>query len=80
MHEVSIAESLISEVAAAARRHGLSAVRGVGVCVGERSGVAPHALTFAFELMREGPILGSAVLDVRSVDGPDLCLEWIEGE
>jgi hydrogenase nickel incorporation protein HypA/HybF len=80
MHEVSIAESLLSEVAAAAQRHGLSAVRAVGVRVGTESGVAAEALAFAFELMRDGPVLAGAALDVQSTDGSDLSLEWIEGE
>ncbi len=79
MHEVSIAESLLSEVAAAARRHSLSAVHAVGVCVGVQSGVAPEALAQVFEILRDGPA-AAATLDVRSVDGSDLRLEWIEGE
>ncbi len=80
MHEVSIAESLLSEVAAAAARHGLSTVHAVGVCVGQHSGVAAEALAQAFTILREGPVLAGAALDVRSTDGTDLHLEWIEGE
>ncbi len=79
MHEVSIAESLLSEVAAAARRHSLSVVHAVGIRVGLQSGVVPEALAQAFEILRDGPVTAAA-LDVRSVDGTDLCLEWIEGE
>ncbi len=79
MHEVSIAESLLNEVAVAARRHSLSIVHAVGIRVGLQSGVAAEALSQAFEILRDGP-LAAAALDVRPVDGADLCLEWIEGE
>lgn len=79
MHEVSIVRSLIEEVAAAAARHGVAAVSGVGLRVGRHSGVAPEALAFAFEVLREGPVLGAARLDLRVVEGRDLHLEWIEG-
>jgi hydrogenase nickel incorporation protein HypA/HybF len=80
MHEVSIAEALMQQAADAASRHGLGAVCQIGVCVGAQSGVAPDALTFAFEILRAGPVLGAATLDVRTTDGDDLRLEWIEGE
>jgi len=80
MHEVSIAEALAQQVTEAASRHGLATVRQIGVCVGARSGVVPDALAFAFEILRAGPVLGAATLDVRATDGDDLRLEWIEGE
>lgn len=80
MHEVSIAEALMQQVTDAASRHGLAAVRQIGVCVGSQSGVAPDALTFAFEILRAGPVLGAATLEVRATEGNDLRLEWIEGE
>lgn len=80
MHEVSIADALMQQVTEAASRHGLVTVRQVGICVGVRSGVVPEALAFAFEVLRAGPVLGTATLDVRSTDGDDLLLEWIEGE
>lgn len=80
MHEVSIADALMQQVTDAASRYGLATVRQVGICVGARSGVVPEALAFAFEVLRSGPVLGAATLDVRSTDGDDLLLEWIEGE
>lgn len=80
MHEVAIAEALIEQVTGAASRHGLTAVRQVGICVGARSGVVADALSFAFHILRTGPVLGGAVLEVRTTEGDDLSLEWIEGE
>lgn len=80
MHEVSIAYSLLRQVADVAERNGLSTVQGVGVAVGRLSGVVPDALAFAFEVLRQGPVVGSAELEVRHTDGLELQLEWVQGE
>jgi Zn finger protein HypA/HybF involved in hydrogenase expression len=80
MHEVSIADSLLRQVAAAAAHHGLATVTAVGVSVGPYSGVVAEALVQAFEMLREGPVLGAASLTVTSAAGTEMQLEWIEGE
>jgi hydrogenase nickel incorporation protein HypA/HybF len=80
MHEVSIAQALVDQAKAAAAREGMASVRRVGVCVGPYSGVCPEALTFAFEILRDGPVLGGASLDVRAGEEFELMLEWIEGD
>ena len=80
MHELSLADALLNEASVAAANHGLRAVNRVGVRVGRLSGVATHALAMAFEILREGPILGRAVLDIEDADGADLRLTWLEGE
>lgn len=79
MHEVAIAQALLTEVTAAASRHGLKSVSAVGVCVGHHSGVAAEALMQVFEILREG-CAGGAVLDLRTTEGADLRMEWLEGE
>lgn len=79
MHEVAIAQALLTEVSAAASRHGMKSVSTVGVCVGHHSGVAAEALMQAFEILREG-CAGGAVLEMRDVEGADLRMEWLEGE
>jgi hydrogenase nickel incorporation protein HypA/HybF len=80
MHEVSIAHALLLQASEAATREGLSTVQRVGVCVGRYSGVYPDALAFAFEILREGPVLGGAALEVRPGEAQELNLEWIEGD
>lgn len=80
MHELSIVEALLHEAETAAARHGLATVKAVGVRVGRHSGVATEALATAFEILREGRLLGSAVLNVESTSGADLQLAWIEGD
>lgn len=80
MHEVSIAYSLLRQVTDAAERNGLSTVQSVGVAVGRMSGVVPDALAFAFEVLRQGPVVGDAKLEVRHTDGLELQMEWVQGE
>jgi|GEM_PF-5055704 len=79
MHEVAIAQALLTEVEAAASRHGLKSVSAVGICVGQNSGVAAEPLMQAFEILRGG-CAGCAVLDLRTTEGTDLRMEWLEGE
>lgn len=80
MHELSIADALLREAGAAAEGRGLTTVSAIGVRVGRFSGVATHALAMAFEILREGPVLGRAVLDIEDADGADLRLTWLEGD
>jgi hydrogenase nickel incorporation protein HypA/HybF len=80
MHEVSIAHALLLQATEAAAREGLATVQRVGVCVGRYSGVYPEALAFAFEILRDGPVLGGASLQVRTGEAHELNLEWIEGD
>jgi Zn finger protein HypA/HybF involved in hydrogenase expression len=47
---------------------------------GRRSGVAAEPLAQAFAILRDGSPAAGASLDVQTVDGTDLRLEWIEGE
>ncbi len=77
---MSIAYSLLRQVADVAERNGLKNVQSVGVAVGRYSGVVPDALAFAFEVLRQGPVVGSAELEVRRADGRELQLEWVQGE
>jgi hydrogenase nickel incorporation protein HypA/HybF len=79
MHEVSIAQTLLQQVSELAVRHKMATIERVGVAIGRYSGVVPEALTFAFEILREGAV-GKASLDVHATEGDDLRLEWIEGE
>ena len=54
MHELSIAQSLISSVIQEKLDRGLGPIRSVGLKIGELSGVLPEALLFCFDLAREG--------------------------
>ncbi|GGO87945.1 hydrogenase maturation nickel metallochaperone HypA/HybF [Wenjunlia tyrosinilytica] len=73
MHELSIALAIISQVEDAARRRGSAAVAEVRVRIGELAGVVPDALTFSFELAREGTLLADAGLEVEIVPARARC-------
>ncbi len=70
MHELSIAESIVS---IAARHADGRRVRRVEVQVGHLRQVVPSALTFAFELLVAGTALEGAELEIESVPAVGRC-------
>ena len=66
MHELSIADALITQCERLAKEHGASAVDSVEVEIGRLSGVEAHYLQSAFEAWREGTICAQAELIVRT--------------
>ncbi len=62
MHELSIANNIISEVEAAARANNVQSVASVTLSIGRLCGIVPGALQFGFEIAREGTVLSSAKL------------------
>ena len=65
MHEMGIANSILTGVAAELeRRPGMRATK-VGVRIGELAGVDPDALNFAFEALTADTDLAGLVLDVE---------------
>ncbi|MBI4955931.1 MAG: hydrogenase maturation nickel metallochaperone HypA [Myxococcales bacterium] len=65
MHEASIAEALLEQIAEAALRHGARRVVGARVAVGALSAVEPQALAFAFEVMRAGTVAAACELVIE---------------
>ena len=63
MHELAIAESVVSSVL---ERTGDSRVSVVRLRVGRLSGVVPDALTFCFELAAAGTTLEGATLEIAA--------------
>ena len=73
MHELSIAQSLLSIVLDEARRHEVSRVTKVAVKIGALAGVVPHALTFSFDLIKEGTVAAQAELVVEQTPAMGSC-------
>jgi hydrogenase nickel incorporation protein HypA/HybF len=70
MHELSVAESIVSVV----ERHAAGrTVRAVDVRVGHMRQVVPTALEFAFELVTQGTVLEGAELRIEEVPAVALC-------
>ena len=67
MHELSVALSLLDEVARGMRRENASHVTRVHVRVGRLSGVSPDALAFAWEVARAGTVAERADLLIENV-------------
>ncbi|GAA1014889.1 hydrogenase maturation nickel metallochaperone HypA [Streptomyces thermogriseus] len=74
MHELSIATAIVERVDEIARAEGTESVSAVTVRVGELSGVVPDALSFAFEVAREGTALAGARLVVEQVTAYAYCV------
>lgn len=72
MHELSIAKNLIEIAAEAVGKDG-RAVAAVHIKVGALSGVAPEALTFAYDLAIEGTVLAGSKLMIQCVPVKIFC-------
>lgn len=66
MHELSIADAVLSAVRAEAERHPGARLTKVGVRVGELSGVNADALSFCFESLVQGTELEPLALEVEA--------------
>ncbi len=73
MHELSIAEALISEVETLAECERAVAVRRVVLMLGDLSGVDPEALRTAFPVAAEGSRAAEAELVIEKVSARVRC-------
>jgi hydrogenase nickel incorporation protein HypA/HybF len=73
MHELSLAEALITAIEAAARRECFTRVRVARLEIGALSCVEPHALRLAFEVASVGSVAEGATLVLLTVDGWGRC-------
>ncbi|MBF0189329.1 MAG: hydrogenase maturation nickel metallochaperone HypA [Magnetococcales bacterium] len=67
MHELSICQALLEQVAQQTRRCGGERVRRIVVEIGPLSGVEPHLLNEAFLLARQGTVAQQADLEVVAI-------------
>ncbi|MDZ7804254.1 hydrogenase maturation nickel metallochaperone HypA [Thiohalophilus sp.] len=65
MHELSICQSMLSQIEAVARDNRASAVHRVKVQIGPLSGVEPQLLQQAFPIAVAGSIARDAILDIE---------------
>jgi len=65
MHELSICQSLLSQVAEIAGNHGANAVERIVIEVGPLSGVEPELLAQAFAIARYGSCAAHAALSIE---------------
>lgn len=67
MHELSVCQGLLDQVARVAADHGASGVKRVVVRIGPLSGIVPELLQQAFPLARAGTIAEAAALTIEEL-------------
>lgn len=78
MHELSIAEALLSTLALESRRRG-AAIEAVGLRVGEYSGVEPESLRFCFDAVAAAVLGAAPRLEIEHPErSTDLQIAWID--
>jgi hydrogenase nickel incorporation protein HypA/HybF len=75
MHEVSLAQSILSIAENAAPKKNGILVTSVGLQIGELSGVEIESLRFALSVIKENTILQNADLDIEVVKGEAECTQ-----
>jgi len=73
MHELSIAESIITAVVQEMEEQSLSSVSVIGVRIGAVSGVLPDALLFSYEVAIGGTALSDTKLEIEKVPAEGKC-------
>ena len=66
MHELSVCQALLAQVAEIAARRGASRVVRIAIEVGPLSGVEPDLLARAFEIVRCGSCAAQAALSIET--------------
>ena len=74
MHELSICQALLAQVAKIATDRGASAVINIIVEIGPLAGVEPTLLKQAFTFAREGSCAANAMLSIETTDVIISCL------
>ncbi len=75
VHELSICQALLSQVAEIAGDHGADEVVSIVIEVGPLSGVEPRLLAQAFAIVRSGSCAGRAALSIESAAVAVACEE-----
>ena len=73
MHELSIAQSILSIATNAIPQREAVIVTGISLEIGELSGIEIRSLEFAFSIIKEGTLLDKAALRITRVNGEAEC-------
>jgi hydrogenase nickel incorporation protein HypA/HybF len=74
MHEVALAEGVMSIVEAAAARHAAARVHTVWLELGTLAHVEPEALRFCFAAVARGGVAAGATLEIERTPGAAWCM------
>jgi hydrogenase nickel incorporation protein HypA/HybF len=67
MHELSIAQALVTELEVIRRREGVLRILSCRIAVGSLSGVDPQSLSEAFPIVADGSEVAGVVLNIESI-------------
>ena len=73
MHELSIAEELLSIIRDSAEKAGIRRVAAVNLRIGELSSILPESLEFAFQILSQGTITDGARVNIDHARAAFLC-------
>ena len=73
MHELSIAEELLSIIKDSAEKAGIKKVAAVNLRIGEFSSILPESLEFAFQILSQGTITDGARINIDHAPAGLLC-------
>lgn len=80
MHEVSLIHEVLMIVEEVAEQERLSRVISINLMIGESLCVMPEALEFAFQCLKNGPLLEQAELVWEFCPGREFTITYIEGD
>lgn len=75
MHELSLAQSILSAAENAVPENSIAVVISVGLQIGELSGVEIESLEFAFSVIKADTLLQNAELNIQIIKGEAACAE-----
>jgi hydrogenase nickel incorporation protein HypA/HybF len=75
MHEMALAEGVISVIEDAARAQGFNRVKTVWLEIGRLAAVEPEALRFSFDVVKRGTIAAEAGIEFVDVPGQAWCMK-----
>jgi hydrogenase nickel incorporation protein HypA/HybF len=74
MHELSIAQSILSIAQKALPEHHTAVVSGIGIQVGELSAIEVDSLLFAFSVIKADTPFNMAELEIELIRGKATCI------
>ena len=75
MHELSIAQSILSIARKTLPENNTAVVTGIGLQIGELSAIEIDSLEFAFSVIRADTLFSKAELEIEIIPGEAVCMD-----
>jgi Zn finger protein HypA/HybF involved in hydrogenase expression len=80
MHERIIAEELVNQACHLAKESQMARITRLRVGLGEDSNITDEALSFWFDLVKEGTLAETVNLEIQAAEGRSILLLTLQGE